>query len=124
MICAQTLGLICIILQFMHIFLRLCSVLALSSFDCRFVCVERSQEELQRKPNRLKSDDPRQKPANQKEHKTQRSRSGGTAVTRGHHRQPVVFTMASGDARLCTLSALKLFRFPSRLFDFLYGFLI
>jgi len=34
------LGLFCIILQFMHIFLRLHSVLACSGFDCRFACVD------------------------------------------------------------------------------------
>ena len=68
MIWAQILELICIILRFMHIFLWLRSVLALSSFDCRFVCVELSfgrkarnwgqlsQEELQSKPNRLQSE--------------------------------------------------------------------
>ena len=36
------LGVICIILRFMHIFLRLCSVLACSGFDCRFTCVKLS----------------------------------------------------------------------------------
>jgi len=55
-------------------------VSAFSSFDCRFKCVEPSnrrknevqglaeQEELQRKPNRLNSGDPRQNLANQKVH--------------------------------------------------------
>jgi len=36
MIWTQNLGLICINLRFMHIFLRLRSVLTLLSFDCRF----------------------------------------------------------------------------------------
>jgi len=115
MIWTQILGLICIILRFMHVYLRLRSVLAFSSFDCRFVCVkpsfrrkarnwgQLSQEELQRKPNRPKSDDPRKKPANQKEHKTQHSRSDGTAAARGHHGQPVVFTTAHGGGHMVVL---------------------
>jgi len=90
-------------------------VLVCSSFDCRFTCDEPSnrrkneiegledQEELQKKPNRPNTDDPRQKPTDQKCTKTQRLRSVGTGPGRNHHRQPVVFAMARGGGRTAVL---------------------
>jgi len=117
MIWAQILGLICIILPLMHIFLRLRSVLALSIFDCRFVCVEPSfrrkarnwcqlsQEELQRKPNRPKSDDPTKKTREPKRAKNaafkkrqNRSRQRLPQAARGIHHIPWGW-----DARPCFL---------------------
>jgi len=72
-------------------------VLACSNFDCRFTCEQPSnriknevegsedQEELQRKPIRPNSGDPKQNLRTKKCTKTQRWRSVGTELARGHH---------------------------------------
>jgi len=87
----------------MPIFLQLCSVLAFSSFDCRFVCVEPKFEEkskrFEAKPsqesNKTSSISPNQmiqgkKPANQKDHQNATERENRTTSASEHHGQPVV----------------------------------
>ena len=100
----QFLGLICIILRFMHIFLRLRSVLALSGFDCRFECIEPifrrktrnwgqpSKHNLQKKPNRANTDDPRQDPRSKAKHQNAAFGKWENRADIRHHRLPVVFT--------------------------------
>jgi len=132
------LGLICIIYCFMHIFLRLCWVLACSDFDCRFMCVEPSVGRRVWSLSQAKSRVSKtsaiglsqmiqgKNQRNKKEHKTQRSRSVGTTATRVHHELPVVEV-----ARPCYLARtavrpplLPICVFPLRLFGLLRGFSI
>jgi len=101
------LGLTCVILQFMRVFLRLRSVwlvrvliadLRMSSqvLEKHEIEANPSQERLQKRPNRPKTEDPKQNPRTRKKHKMQRSRSGEHGLARKHHGQPVVFITGRG----------------------------
>jgi len=106
-------------------------VLACSDFDYRFTCNEPSnrrhngvegledQEELQRKPIRPNSGDPKQNLRTKKHTKMQHSRSVGTGPARGHH-GPLCVThgRASWVARSCAPFLLPMYFFPTRPFDF------
>jgi len=90
-------------------------VLVCSGFEIRFTCDEPSngrknevegledREELQKKPNRPNTDDPRQKPADQKCNKRWHLRCVSTRAGRSHHGQPWVFTTACGYGRTTVL---------------------
>ena len=128
MVWIQFLGLNCIILRFMHIFLRLCSVLAFSSFNARFICVEQKFEEkskrFEAKPSQESSKaspiSPNQmiqgkNPQTKTMHQNATERENGTppASRGGCHGQPVVASMVAVPLPLPNCSGfLRPFVFP------------
>ena len=77
--------------------------------ESREIEAKPSQERLRKRPNKAKTEDPRQTPRTKKKHKTQRSRNYEHGLARRHHGRGAPFFP-------------RLFRFPLRLFVFLRSF--